>query len=168
MKFVFDSAKVTRRSSDLLTEPATIFSSSIFRTQPHDYNFFTKFYPHGIGPATGKGASIFFSVFPGDYINLLQWPFPKLVHFGFQDQLDQLNTRMKTIRPDQVPAYKKPTMPTKTEVATILINIFVPHYRLLSETEGFLIDFASFIEINFSDHHVLKPQTQASLLFPFP
>ena len=74
-----------------------------------------------------------------------------------------MNTWMTTIRPDQDPAYKKPTLSTKTGVATILINIFIPHSKLFSDTEG-----ASFIEIKFSDPPVLKPHTQTSLLFPFP
>ena len=75
---------------------------------------------------------------------------------------------MKTIRPDQDPAYKKPTMSTKPGFATILINNFIPHSELFSETEGFLIDGASLIEIKFSEPPVLKPHTQHSLLFPFP
>ena len=58
VKFVFDSAKVARQSSDPLIEPATSFSSPIFRTHPHGYNFFIKLYPYGIGPATGKCASV--------------------------------------------------------------------------------------------------------------
>ena len=166
VKFVFDSAKVARPSSDPLIEPATSFSSPNFRTHPHGYNFFIKLYPYGIGPATGKCASVLFALFPGDYDNLLQWPFTNTFHIGIRDQLDPMNTWMKTILPDQVPAYKKPTMSTKTGVATILINNFIPHSKLFSETEGFLIDGASFIEIKFSDPPVLKPQT--SLLFPFP
>ena len=74
VKFVFDSTKVARPSSDPLIEPATSFSSPIFRTHPHGYNFFIKLYPYGIGPATGKYASVLFALFPGDYDNLLQWP----------------------------------------------------------------------------------------------
>ena len=168
VKFVFDSAKVARPSSDPLIEPATSFSSPIFRTHPHGYNFFIKLYPYGIGPATGKCASVLFALFPGDYDNLLQWPFRKTIHIGIRDQLDPMSTWMKTILPDQDPAYKKPTMSTKTGVATILINNFIPHSKLFSETEGFLIDGASFVEIKFSDPPVLKPHTQTSLLFPFP
>ena len=42
VKFVFDSAKVARPSSDPLIEPATSFSSPISRTHPHGYNFFIK------------------------------------------------------------------------------------------------------------------------------
>ena len=79
-----------------------------------------------------------------------------------------MNTWMKTILPDQDPHYKKPTMSTKTGVATILINNFIPHSKLFSETESFLIDGESFVEIKFSDPPVLKPHTQTSLLFPFP
>ena len=168
VKFVFDSAKVARPSSDPLIEPATSFSSPIFRTHPHGYNFFIKLYPYGIGPATGKCASVLFALFPGDYDNLLQWPFTKTIHIGIRDQLDPMNTWVKTIRPDEDPAYKKPTMSTKTGIATILINNFIPHSKLFSETEGFIIDGASFVEIKFSDPPVLKPHTQTSLLFPFP
>ena len=168
VKFVFDSAKVARPSSDPLIEPATSFSSPIFRTHPHGYNFFIKLHPYGIGPATGKCASVVFALFPGDYDNLLQWPFTKTIHIGIRDQLDPMNTWIKAILPDQDPAYKKPTMSTKTGVATILINNFIPHSKLFSETEGFLIDGASFVEIKFSDPPVLKLHTQTSLLFPFP
>ena len=168
MKFVFDSAKVARPSSELLIEPATNFSSPIFRTHPHGYNFFIKLYPYSIGPPTGKCASILFTLFPADYDNLLLWPFSKTIHIGIRNKLDPMNTCLTTIRLDQDPAYKKPTMSTKTGVATILINIFIPHSKLFSETEGFLIDGASFIGIKFSDSPVLKPHTQNSFLFPFP
>ena len=166
MEFVFDSAEVARPSADPFIESITSFGSPTFRTRPHGYNFFIKFYPYGIGPATAKRASILFTVFPGDYDDLLQWPFSKLIDIGIRDQLDQLNTWIKTIRPDQHTAYKKPTMSTKTGVATILINKFIPHSKLFSGTEGFLIDGASFIEIKVSDPPLLKPQTQTSLLFP--
>ena len=159
VKFVFDSAKVDRPSSDPLIEPAISFGSPIFRTHSQGYNFFIKLYPYGFGPATGKCASILFTLFPGDYDNLLQWPFSKLIHMGNRDQLDPMNTWMKTIRLDQDPAYKKPTMSTKTGVATILINNFIPHSKLFSETEGFLFDGASFIQIKFFDTQVLKPHT---------
>ena len=87
---------------------------------------------------------------------------------GIQDQLDPMNTWIKTIRLDQDPAYKNPTMSTKTEGAIVLINNFIPQSKLFSETEGFLIDGAKFMEIKFSDPPVMKPQTQTSLLFPFP
>ena len=168
VKFVFDSAKVVRPSSDPLIESANSFSSPIFRTQPHGYNFFIKLYPYGIGPATGKCASILFTFIPGDYDNLLQWPFSKTINIGIRDQLHPINTWMKTIRPDQDSAYKKPTMSKKTGIATILINNFIPHSKLFSEIEGFLIDGASFIEIKFFDPPVLKPHTQTSLLFHLP
>ena len=151
MKFVFDSAKKAQPSSDPLIEPATSFSSPIFRTHPHGYNFFIKFYPYGIGPATGKCASILFTLFPSDYDNLLKWLFSKLIHIGIRDQLDPINTWVKTIRLDQDPAYKKPTMSTKTGAATTLFNNIIPHSKLFTETEGFLIDGGSFMEIKFSD-----------------
>ena len=100
VKFGFDSAKVARPSSDPLIEPATSFRSRIVRSHPHGYNFFIKLYPYGIGSSTVKCASILFTFFPGDYDNLLQWPFSKPIHNGIRDQLDAMNTWMKTIRPD--------------------------------------------------------------------
>ena len=83
--------------------------------------------PYGIGPATGKCASILFTLFPGYYDNLLQWPIPKLIHIGIRDQLDPLNTWMETIYPDQDPANKKPTISSKSGAATTIINNFIPH-----------------------------------------
>ena len=151
VKFVFDSAKVARPSSGPLIEPPKSFGSPIFRTHHHGNIFFIKFYPYGIGPATGKCASILFTLFPNDYDNLLQSPFSKLFHVGIRDKLDPLITWTKTIHPDQDPAYKKPTNSTKTGVATIIINNFFPHSKTFSETEGFLIDGASYTEIKFSD-----------------
>ena len=168
VNFVYDSAKVARPSSDPLIEPTTSFTSPIFRTHPHGYNFFTKVYPYGIGLPAGKCASILFTLFPGDYDILLQWPCSKIIHIGIRDQLDPLNTWTKTVQPDRDPAYKKPTISTKTGVATILINNFILHSKLFKETEGFLIDGASCKEIKSSKPPVLKPHTQTSLLFPFP
>ena len=124
VNFVLDSAKMAPSSSHPLIEPTTSFTSPIFKTHPHGYNFFIKLYPYGIWRATGKCVSILFTLFPGDYDNPLQWPISNLIHIGIWDQQDPLYTWMKTFRLDQDPAYKKPTMSTKTGVATILINNF--------------------------------------------
>ena len=117
---------------------------------------------------TGKCASILFTLFPGDYDNLYQRPFSKLIHIGVRDQLDSLNTWTKTIRPDQDTAYKKPAISRKTGVLKIITNKFVPHSELFSDTEGSLIDVASFIEIRFSNPPRLRPHTQTYLNFPCP
>ena len=167
MKFVFHSGKVTQPSSDPLIEPATCCGSLIFRTHPHGYNSFNKFCPYGIGTAAGKCASISFTLLPFDYNNLLQRSLSKLIHIGIRDQLDLLNTWTQTIWPDQKPAYRKPTISTKTRVSTIIIKGFIPHSKLFSETEGFLIDGASSIEIRFFETPLLKFQTQTSLYLPF-
>ena len=158
---------MARPSSDPLFELAKSFSSPIFRTQSHGLDLFIKFYPNGIGPATGKCPSILFTLFPGDYDNLLQWPFWKLIYIGIRDQLVPLNTWTKTIQLDEDPAYKKPKISTKTGVATIIINKFFPHSEFFSKTEGFLIDGGSFMEIKVSDTPVLKPHPETFLLFPF-
>ena len=43
LKFVFDSAKTARPSSDPLFEAAASFTSLIFTTHPHGYNFLSNF-----------------------------------------------------------------------------------------------------------------------------
>ena len=133
---------------------------------PIDKNFFHQILP--LWYWTRNWQSSIFILFPGDYDNLLQGSFSKIIHIGIRDQLDPLNTWTKTIQSDQDPAYRKPTFSTRTGIATILINNFIPHSKLFNETEGFPIDSASYIEIKFSDTPALKPHTQISLFFPFP
>ena len=41
-----------------------------------------------------------YSLFHGDYDNLLQWPFSKIIHIGIHDQLEPLNAWTKTIQAD--------------------------------------------------------------------
>ena len=55
VKFVIDSAKVARPSSDPLVEPATSFSSPISGLTVLDTTY--QILPYGVGPATGKCAS---------------------------------------------------------------------------------------------------------------
>ena len=145
----------------------TSFTCPIFTTYPHGNNSFVKFYAYGIGPATGKCASILFTLFLGDYDNMLQWPFSLIIHVGIRDQLDPLDTWTQTLQPDQDPACKKPTISTKTGVSTILFNNSVPHSKLFGGTKGFLIDGASYIEIKFPDPTVLNSHTQTHLRFSF-
>ena len=49
---------------------------------------------------------IFFTLFAGDYDNLLHWHLSKLIHIGVRDQLDQLYTWTQSFQFDQNPAYK--------------------------------------------------------------
>ena len=91
-----------------------------------------------------------------------------IIRIGIRDELDLLNTGTQTIQPDEDPGNSKPTISTKTGVATVMINNFFPDSKLFSGSEGFLIDGAWFIEIKYSDSPVLKSHTQTSLLFPFP
>ena len=98
VKIVFESTKVAPPSFEPLVEPNTTFNSPIFRTHPHEYNFFINFYPYGFGPAAAQYASFLLTLFPGDYDNLLQRPLSKLIHIGVRDQRDPLSTWMKTFR----------------------------------------------------------------------
>ena len=143
--FVFHLAKLSHPSSKPLIEPATSFSSPIFRTHPDSYIFFINFYVHGIGPATGKCASILFTLFAGDYDNRLQRPFSKLIHIGIGDQRDPLNTLTQTIRADRDPANKRPTISTKTGISAIIFNNFIHQSKVFYENMRFLVYGASFL-----------------------
>ena len=161
LKFVFDSSKVARPSSDPLIEPAKVLVVLFLGLTPHGYNFFIKLYPYGISSATGKCASILFTLFPGDYDNLLQWPFLKLIHFGIRDQLDPLKKfgLIKTRPTEKLQSQQKQEF---RQTSSIILSLT----KLFSKTEGFLIDGA--ILQRFSDTPVLKLHTQTSLLFPIP
>ena len=72
VKFVFESAKVFRPSSDPLVEPATSFSSPISRTRSMDTNFSSNFTLMAFDPLVCFNTT---HPLPGDYDNLLKWPF---------------------------------------------------------------------------------------------
>ena len=80
-RLVFDTAKSAARVDSAATNPITHYNSPVYRTNPHDYNFFIQLYPYGLNAAAGNHASIMFALFPGDYDGLLTWPFPKTIQF---------------------------------------------------------------------------------------
>ena len=69
--FAFDSAKLARLYPIPSLNRPKSFVSPFFRTHPHGYNFFVKFHPYDIGPATSTCASLLFTLLPGDYDNFL-------------------------------------------------------------------------------------------------
>ena len=166
VKLVFDSGKVTRPSSDPLIVPAMSFSSPNFRAHLLDYKFSIKLYLYANGPATGKSASTFFTLFLCDCDILLHWT-SKVMHLSIRDQLDPLNTWTQKTRTHIDPAYKQSTILTKSRVSAIRVKNFIPHSKLLAETEGFLTGGAAFKDFRVSDQPLLKPQSQTSPVFPF-
>ena len=168
VNFVFNSAKVSRPSSDLLIESATSFNSRIIRTHPNGHKFLIKSYPYGIGSATGKSASILFTSFFGDYYNMFRWPFQKPIHLDVRHELDPLNAWTQTIQSEQDPAYEQHTNSKKAGVSAIVVNIFIPRPKLFSKTERFLIDCAMFLQIKTSDTLLLKFLIRTAFHFPFP
>ena len=92
VNFVYNSAKSAHRASKPIDDTSSGYWSPIFRTHPNGYNFNIRFYPCGLGTSTGQSVTICFAFFPGDFDNLLLWPFSKVIHLGLRDQLDPLNT----------------------------------------------------------------------------
>ena len=132
--------------------------------------FSIKFYPYGIGPTTGKCASIVITLFPGDLDNLLQWPFSKLIHIGIHDQLDPLNNWMTTVWLDQDPAYKKPTISTKKKkrVSTMIQKKSNGGFSLLALAANMLGTSPLFIDCMNWQHDVfLEPIWEPDLIIFF-
>ena len=127
---------------------STHYNSPMYRTHPHDYNFFVQFYPYGLNTAAGNHASIMFALFPGDYDGLLTWPFPKTVHLSVRDQLDPQNKWTIIFTPSEKTPFRRPTRephPTLTK-----FNFF-PHSKMFSKTENFLLDNTLYLEKKFTN-----------------
>ena len=156
VRFIFDSAKSAHRQSKPLNDKTTGYWSPVFRTHPYGYNFIIRFHPYGIDATAGQFATILFAFFPGDYEGLLRWPFPKAIHLSLRDQLDPLNAWTQTIQPTQEPPFKRPTSSLKNDVFAVAFYKYIPHSKLFSETEGYIVNDTCYIEISFSDPNVQK------------
>ena len=156
VRFIFDSAKSAHRQSKPLNDKTTGYWSPVFRTHPYGYNFIIRFHPYGIDATAGQFATILFAFFPGDYDGLLRWPFPKAIHLSLRDQLDPLNAWTQTIQPTQEPPFKRPTSSLKNDVFAVAFYKYIPHSKLFSETEGYIVNDTCYIEISFSDPNVQK------------
>ena len=147
-RLVFDTAKSAARLDNAATNPSTHYNSPVYRTHPHGYNFFIQFYLYGLNAAAGNHASIMFALFPGDYDGLLTWPFPKTIHLSVCDQLNPQNKWTTTFTPSKKTPFRRPAR----EPHPTLTNFnFLPHSKMFSKTENFLLDNISYLEIKFTD-----------------
>ena len=151
VNFVYNSAKSAHCASKPIDDKSSGYWSPIFRTRPYGYNFLVRFYLYGLGTNAGQFVTIFFAFFPGDYDNLLRWPFPKVIQLGLRDQLDPLNTWTQKIQPTQEHPFRRPTSSPKNEAFAIALHRFIPHSKLFNETEGYIVNDTCYLEISFSD-----------------
>ena len=154
VRFVFDSAKSAHRRSKPIDDKASGFWSPVFRTHPYGYNFIIRFHPYGIDTTAGQFAALIFAFFPGEYDGILRWPFPKIIHLSLRDQLDPLNAWTQTIRPTQEPPFRRPTSSLKNDAFAAALYKYIPHSKLFSETEGYIVNDTCYLEISFSDPSV--------------
>ena len=167
VRFIFDSAKSAHRQSKPLDDKTTGYWSPVFRTHPYGYNFIIRFHPYGIAASAGQFATLIFAFFPGDYDGLLRWPFPKVIHLSLRDQLDPLNAWTQTIQPTQEPPFRRPTSSLKNDAFAVAFYKFIPHPKLFSETDGYVVNDTCYIEISFSDPSVQKSSTHKFAFPPF-
>ena len=168
VRFIFDSTKSAHCQSKPIDDKTTGYWSPVFRTHPYGYNFIIRLHPYGIDTTAGHFATLIFAFFPGDYDGLLRWPFPKVIHLSLRDQLDPLNAWTQTIQPTQEPPFRGPTSSFKNEAFAVALYNFIPHSKLFSETDGYLINDTCYIEISFSDPSVQKSSTHKLAFPPFP
>ena len=168
VRFIFDSAKSAHRQSKPIDDKNTGYWSPVFRTHPYGYNFLVRFHPYGIHATAGQFATLIFDFFPGDYDGLLRWPFPKVIHLSLRDQLDPLNGWTQTIQPTQEPPFRRPPSSPKNEAFAVAFYKCIPHSKLFSETEGYVVNDTCYIEISISDPSVQKSSIQKSPFPPFP
>ena len=165
VRFVFDSAKSAHRRSKPIADKSSSFCSPVFRTHPYGYNFIVRFHPYGIDTVAGQFAILIFAFFPGDYDGILRWPVHKVIHLSLRDQLDPLNEWTQTIPPTQEPPFGRPTFSLKNDAFAVALYKYIPHTKLFSETEGYIVNDNCYIEISFSDPDVQKSSIQQP---PFP
>ena len=148
VKLVFDTAKSSARLDNAAKDPSTHYNSPVYRTHPHDYNFFAQFYPYGLDAAAGNHASIKFALFPGDYDGLLKWPFSNSIHLSVRDQLDPQNKWTISFAPSDRISFRRPT---RNPLSTLMNFNFFPHSKMFSKTENFLLDNTLYLQIKFTD-----------------
>ena len=168
VQFIFNSARSAHRQSKPINDKTTGAWSPVFRTHPYGYNFVIRFHPYGLDATAGQFAALIFAFFPGDYDGLLRWPFPKVIHLSLRDQLDPLNTWTQTIQPTQELPFRRPTSSLKNDAFAVAFYKYIPHSKLFSETDGYIVNDTSYIEISFSDPTVQESSTNKLPFSPFP
>ena len=168
VQFIFNSARSAHRQSKPINDKTTGYWSPVFRTHPYGYNFVIRFHPYGIDATAGQFAALIFAFFPGDYDGLLRWPFSKVIHLSLRDQLDPLNTWTQTIQPTQELPFRRPTSSLKNDAFAVAFYKYIPHSKLFSETDGYIVNDTSYIEISFSDPTVQESSTNKLPISPFP
>ena len=168
VQFIFNSARSAHRQSKPINDKTTGYWSPVFRTHPYGCNFVIRFHPYGIDAIAGQFAALIFAFFPGDYDGLLRWPFSKVIHLGLRDQLDPLKTWTQTIQPTQELPFRRPTSSLKNDAFAVAFYKYIPHSKLFSETDGYIVNDTSYIEISFSDPTVQASSTNKLPFSPFP
>ena len=163
IKQVFESARLWYLKPGRENAPTTRLRSPVFRSHPYGYNFYLDLYPYGFAAAIGTWLSLSLSISPGEFDDILPWPFSKTIQVKVRDQLNPLNVWSQTIEPREL---TRPTTADFSTVPTVRYPYFFPHTKNFEETNGYLHNDIMYLEISFFDPPI--PLTQSSLLFLFP
>ena len=166
VRFVFDSAKSAHRRSKPIADKSSSFCSPVFRTHPYGYNFIVRFHPYGIDTLAGQFATLIFAFFPGDYDGILRCgQFKKLFISASGTNWTRSMCGHKQFHPHKNPPSDDLLLLSRTTHSLLPLYKYIPHSKLFSETEGYIVNDTCYIEISFSDPDVQKSSIQQ---LPFP
>ena len=144
LSYDFDNAKSSIQLDDAAKDPSTHYNSPLYRTHSHAYNSFVQLYPYVSDSAAGTHASPMFALFPGEYDDLLEWPFPKKIHLSFRDQLEPHIKWTVTFASSGKKYFRRATRDPCPSLTNF--NVF-PHSKKFSKTEKFLLNYTLCLEL---------------------
>ena len=159
VRFVFDSANSAHRRSKPISVALSFGLILMGKISLSDFTLM------GLTRQQDNLQPLSLPFFPGDYDGLLRWPLPKTIHLSLRDQLDPLNAWTQTSQPTQEPPFRRPTSSLKNDAFAVALYKYIPHSKLFSETDGYVVNDTCYIEISFSDPNAQKSPIQK---LPFP
>ena len=82
--------------------------SPVFFTSKDGYKLRMRLYPNGDGDGKGSHVSLFFQILPGEYDELLEWPFNEKVSFKILDTVNKTQRCYLLIPNSQMNSFHKP------------------------------------------------------------
>lgn len=127
-----------------------------FYTHKYGYKLIASVFPNGDGVgAEGKFLSLYVKILPGDYDNLLEWPFTYPIKFTLIDQVSTTNTIGEKLhhieeRFDPDPNWKTFQKPTRESTACDCLGYGYPKYvshEVLLNKRNYVEEDTIFIKI---------------------
>jgi TNF receptor-associated factor 4 len=132
-----------------------------FYTNKYGYKLIASVFPNGDGVgAEGKFLSLYVKILPGDYDNLLEWPFTYPIKFTLIDQaIDGEKRQNIEERFDPDPNWKTFQKPLKENTANDCLGYGYPKYvshEVLLKKRSYLTEDCIFVKIEVDNSGMIK------------